>query len=74
MGLKSHHVVPHDGDWAVRRNGAERVSRQFDNKQEAVDWAREQSRQQGTELFIHSRDGRISQRDSHGNDPRESKG
>lgn len=74
MALKSHHVVPHDGDWAVRRNGAERVSRQFDNKQDAIDWARDQSRQQGTELFIHNRDGRISQRDSHGHDPRESKG
>jgi hypothetical protein len=74
MALKSHHVVPHDGDWAVRRNDSERVSRQFDNKQDAIDWARDQSRQQGTELFIHNRDGRISQRDSHGHDPRESKG
>lgn len=74
MALKSHHVVPHEGDWAVRRNGAERVSRQFDNKQDAIDWARDQSRQQGTELFIHNGDGRISQRDSHGHDPRDSKG
>lgn len=74
MGLKSHHVVPHGEDWAVRRNGADRASRQFDNKQDAIDWAREKSRQQGTELFIHNRDGQISQRDSHGHDPRDSKG
>ena len=38
-------------------------------KREAIDAAREVSRNQGTELFIHGRDGRIQSRDSHGGDP-----
>jgi hypothetical protein len=39
------------------------------NQREAIDRAREISQSQGTELFIHGRDGRIRERDSHGNDP-----
>lgn len=67
-GPKTHHVVP-DGGWNVKRGGAERSSGNFDNKQDAIDRAREISRNQGTELRIHNRDGRISQSDSHGHDP-----
>jgi len=73
-GPPTHHVVPHDGDWAVRRGGSARVSETFERKQDAVDRGREISRNAGTELRIHGRDGRIQQSDSHGNDPERSKG
>ena len=67
----THHVVPNrGGGWDVRRGGAERASGLFDTKQEAVDRGREISRNAGTEFKIHNRDGRISESDSHGNDPR----
>lgn len=70
MGRQTHHVVPNsEGGWNVRRGGSEKSSGHFDTKQEAVDRGREISRNQGTELVIHNRDGRISQSDSHGNDP-----
>jgi uncharacterized protein YdaT len=71
MGLKSHHVVPNSerGGWDVKRDHAERASLHTDNKQDAIDRGREISRNQGTELFIHNRDGQIGSRDSHGNDP-----
>ena len=74
-GSGTHHVVPNPGGgWDVRRGGAERASGHFDTKQEAVDRGREISRNASTEFKIHNRDGRVSQSDSHGNDPRNIKG
>jgi len=70
MGPKSHHVVPNSkGGWDVKRGGAEKSSGHFDKKQDAVERAREISINQGTELRIHNRDGKIARADSHGNDP-----
>lgn len=69
-GPKSHHVVPSpNGGWNVKRGGASRPSGHFDTKQEAIDRGRDISRNQGTELRIHNRDGKIARSDSHGNDP-----
>ena len=74
-GSGTHHVVPiSGGGWDVRRGGAERTSRHFETKREAIDRGREISRNAGTEFKIHNRDGRISQSDSHGNDPRNIRG
>jgi hypothetical protein len=68
-GPETHHVVPNpDGGWDVKRGGGERASSHHDTKQDAIDAAREVSRNQGTELRIHNKDGTISQSDSHGND------
>ena len=75
MILNSHHVVPNpNGGWDVKRDHAERASGHFETKQAAIDYARLVSSNQGTELFIHGVSGRIQSRDSHGNDPRRSKG
>jgi len=68
--MKSHHVVPNSrGGWDVKKSGASRVSVHTDTKQQAIEQGREISQNQGTELFIHNKDGRIASRDSHGNDP-----
>jgi hypothetical protein len=70
MARNTHHVVPSpDGGWNIKRGGAERASDHFDRKIDAIDKAREISQHQKTELIIHNRDGKISQSDSHGNDP-----
>jgi len=75
MGRKETHVVPSKrGGWDIKKPGAMRSSGHFDTKKGAVDRARSISRNQKTELVIHNKDGRISQKDSHGNDPRSSKG
>jgi hypothetical protein len=58
----------------VKRGGGQRASAHFDTKAEAVDRGREISRNQGTELRIHNRDGRIGSSDSHGNDPNPPRG
>ncbi|KAB2800013.1 DUF2188 domain-containing protein [Brucella anthropi] len=74
-GGTTHHVVPDpDGGWNVKRGGASRSSGHFDTKQQAVDRAREISRNAQSELKIHNQDGKIAQSDSHGNDPRNIKG
>lgn len=65
---KNQHVVKHTGGWAVRGAENEKVTKVTRTQQEAIDIAREISRNQESELFIHGRNGRIRERDSHGND------
>ena len=70
MARKEHHVVPNpNGGWDVKREDSKRASAHTDTKKEAVDIGRSISRNQNTELIIHNKDGRISNADSHGNDP-----
>jgi len=72
---KEHHVVPNPkGGWDVKRENAKRASVHTDTKQDAVDQGRKISQNQGSELITHNKNGRISQSDSHGNDPKSSKG
>jgi hypothetical protein len=74
-GPKTHHVVPSpSGGWDVKRGGADRASEHCELKQDAIDAGRKISRNQKTELRIHNKDGKISQSDSHGNDPNPPKG
>lgn len=70
MPRDEHHIVPNsNGGWDVKRSGGERASAHTDTKTEAVNIGRGISQNQGTELIIHGRDGRIQRSDSHGNDP-----
>ena len=69
MAPRGQHVVPRAGKWAVRKAGADRVTRSFATRHEAIEAAREIARNQGTVLYIHGRDGRILERDSFGKDP-----
>ncbi len=70
MPRKSHHVV-HDpnGGWNIKKGGADRVSAHAGTKEKAIDIARKISQNQGTELVIHNKNGKIAQSDSHGHDP-----
>jgi hypothetical protein len=70
MSRKTHHVIPaKDGGWSVKKGGAEKASKSFDIKKDAIDYAREVSKNQESELYIHKKDGTIQKKDSHGNDP-----
>jgi len=70
MARKSHHVVPSkDGGWSVKKSGAERASKSFEKKDDAVKYGRGVSKSAGSELYIHKKDGTIQKKDSHGNDP-----
>ncbi len=68
------HTVPHDGGWANRREGADRVSRTFDTKREAQEAGRKTTRHDHTEHVIHNKDGAIGEKNSYGNDPYPPKG
>ena len=68
-GRDIHVVRRGDGTWAVEREGGDRASSLHGTQQDAIDSARPLARQDGVELFIHRPDGRIRDRDSHGNDP-----
>lgn len=66
----THHVVPNpDGGWNVKRGGGQKASYHTGTKAEAEKIARGISKNQGTELIIHGKDGKIQRKDSHGNDP-----
>ncbi len=71
---KNQHVVPRGNAWAVRGEGNSRDTRITRTQRAAINIARMISRNQGSELFIHGQDGRIRERDSHGNDPYPPKG
>lgn len=76
MAAKQTHVVPHGEGWAYRESGSERVSRTFRTQKEAVDAARDVSRNLHSELIVHGVGGRILWSDSHGHDscpPRDTK-
>lgn len=70
MPRKSHHIVPNaGGGWDLKKGGADRASKHFETKRDAVDSGREVSRNQKTEFVIHGQNGRIQRSDSHGSDP-----
>jgi len=70
MAKKSQHVTPHPGGgWQVKGGGNSRATVRTETKQQAVNTARQISRNQGSELVIHGKNGRIQSKDSHGNDP-----
>lgn len=66
---KNQHVVPQDGKWAVKGDGNRRASKVTDTQQSAIEAARRIARNQGADVVIHGRDGRIRGKDSYGNDP-----
>ena len=72
---KQTHVVPNPkGGWDIKQSNGQKSSGHYDTKKEATDRAREISKNQNTELVIHNKDGKIAQKDSHGNDDYPPKG
>lgn len=70
MARKERHVVPNpDGGWDSKKNNAQRASKHFETKKEAMKWSREKAKEEGSELIPHKKDNRIQNPDSHGNDP-----
>ena len=69
MTKKDIHVVPHDGDWAVKSEGSKRAARVTPTKAEAMEIARDIAIRRGAERVEHTANGRIRGSDSYGNDP-----
>ena len=66
---KNQHVVPTRGRWGIRDESNSRLTSTFDRQSDAIATARQISRNQHSELFIHGRNGQIRERDSHGKEP-----
>jgi hypothetical protein len=68
------HVVPKGPQkWAVEPEGGQSTSTHR-TQQAAIDKGRPAAKQNESELVIHRPDGTIRDSDSHGHDPRRSKG
>ena len=68
-GMTNQHVVPQGGIWQVKGEHATKATKNFDRQSDAIDYARSIAKNNGLEVVIHSRDGRIRDKDSYGNDP-----
>ena len=66
---KNQHVVPSGSKWAVRGAGNQRATRVTETQGKALQIAREIARNQGSDVVIHGRDGKIRDVDSYGHDP-----
>jgi len=66
------HVVPSGDGWALEVDGEEREA--FDTQDEAAQKGRQLAEEENGELVIHGQDGQIREKDSHGNDPRDTPG
>lgn len=67
--MANQHVVPNGDIWQVKKERSNRATKNFNTQKEAINYARDLSRKQESELVIHDRKGRIRDKDSYGNDP-----
>jgi Uncharacterized protein conserved in bacteria (DUF2188) len=63
------HVVSAANGWRVEVTGNKRASGTHGTKPPAVEQGRKLARRNSAELVVHTRDGRIGERRSYGNDP-----
>ncbi|WP_226584885.1 DUF2188 domain-containing protein [Halobacillus litoralis] len=59
---KGEHVITHEDGWAVKAEDAKQASNVFDNKEEAIDRAKEIAQNKGTQVIVHKKDGTIQKR------------
>lgn len=64
---KPVHTVPSEKGWSNKQDGKE-ISRHR-TKENAQDAGRGQAKKDKTEHVIHNKDGKISEKNSYGNDP-----
>lgn len=67
-------VSPDNGQWKIKQPTNNKASKICETKKEAISEARKIAQNQGKELVVQNKDGKISQKDSHGRDPRDIKG
>lgn len=66
---KNQHVTPNGDKWKVIGEGNVKATYITNTQKKAIHKAIIISKNQGSELFIHGKDGRIRARNSYGNDP-----
>lgn len=74
MSRKNQHVTTHSEGWAVKGEGNQRASSVHATQQAAIEAGRQAAINNGSELFVHGRNGQIRERNSYGKDPYPPKG
>jgi len=70
----NQHIVPRGDNWAIQGAGNSRATSIHSTQAKAISRGRNIAQNQGTELLIHGKNGKIRARDSHGKDPFPPKG
>lgn len=65
---KNQHVVPRRGEWAVKGTGNSKATKVVTTQKKAIKIARAIAINQGSEMLIHGRNGRIRERNTYGKD------
>ncbi|MFA6860245.1 MAG: DUF2188 domain-containing protein [Clostridia bacterium] len=63
------HVTPKGEGWQVKNAYAEKAHRIEETQQKAIEVAKREAKNKGTDTKIHGRDGQIRGGNSYGNDP-----
>ena len=75
MSRDGQRVVPHPNGWAVKNFGAQRASRVFPTKAEAVAYARTRVPENAEyQTMIHKQNGQFQEERTYKNDPKRTKG
>ena len=57
-----------EGDWKLKRDGADRAVGVFDRQRDAIERGKEVAENARRDLVIHGEDGRIRSKDSYGSE------
>lgn len=71
---KNQHVVKHSDGWAVKGAGNEKATKVTSTQAEAIKVAKQIAVNQGSELLIHGKNGRIREKNTYGEDSHPPKG
>lgn len=69
MGKNQHVTLRPDGDWQVKGEGNDKATAITNTQKDAIKIARDIAINQGSEVVIHGKDGKIRDKNSYGNDP-----
>lgn len=72
--MANQHVTKHPEGWQVKGAGNSKATSVHSTQKEAFEKAREIATNQQSEVLIHGKNGQIREKNSYGNDPRNTKG
>jgi len=62
------HVVPSNGEWAIKKSNSDRATKVFNSQREAIAHAIKIAINQKAEVVVHGKNGQIREKNSYGRD------
>ncbi|MBS3075911.1 DUF2188 domain-containing protein [Candidatus Pacearchaeota archaeon] len=59
--IKNQHVVPRKKSWAVKHEDAEKASKIFENKNDAIEYARNMAKKNDACVVLHDKKAKIEE-------------